>query len=98
MKDVFISYKAEEFDEAKTIKQVLETNGISCWLAPNSIPGGSSYASEIPKAIRECKVFVVLISEQAQKSQWVPRELDQAVNNQKLIMPFMLENCPLKDD
>ena len=96
--DVFISYKAEEFEEACFIKDVLETNGITSWMAPNSIPGGSSYASEIPKAIRGCKVFVVLLSEKAQQSQWVPRELDQAVNAKKTIMPFMLEDCILKDD
>lgn len=98
MKDVFISYKSEEFDEANWVKTTLETNGISCWMAPMSISGGSSYAVEIPQAIRECKVFVLILSEKSQLSKWVPRELDQAINEEKLILPFMLENCPLKDD
>ena len=98
MAQVFISYKAEEAREAESVKQVLETNGISCWLAPASIPGGSNYAREIPKAIHDCKVFVLLLSEKAQSSKWVPRELDQAVNENKVIMPFMLENCSLQDD
>lgn len=98
MKDVFISYKTEEFDEANWVKTTLETNGISCWMAPMSIPGGSSYAVEIPQAIRECKVFVLILSEKSQLSKWVPKELDQAINEEKLILPFMLENCPLKDD
>ncbi len=98
MKDVFISYKAEEFDEANWVKTILETNGISCWMAPMCIPGGSSYAVEIPQAIRECKVFVLILSEKSQLSKWVPRELDQAINAGKIVLPFMLENCPLKDD
>lgn len=97
-KDVFISYKAEEYAEALWVKTTLETNGISCWLAPGSIPGGSSYAVEIPAAIRACKAFVLLLSEKAQSSKWVPRELDQAINENKIILPFMLENCALKDD
>ena len=97
-KDVFISYKAEEYAEALWVKTTLETNGISCWLAPGSIPGGSNYALEIPMAIRNCKAFVLLLSEKAQCSKWVPRELDQAINENKIIMPFMLENCALKDD
>ncbi len=97
-KDVFISYKAEEFDEADWVKSVLENNGISCWMAPMSIPGGSSYAAEIPQAIRQCKVFVLMLSEKTQNSKWVPRELDQAINASKIIMPFMIENCALKDD
>ncbi len=97
-KDVFISYKSEEFDEASWVKSTLEHNGISCWMAPMSIPGGSSYAVEIPAAIRQCEVFVLILSEQSQLSKWVPRELDQAINEAKVIMPFMLENCQLKDD
>lgn len=97
-KDIFISYKAEEFEEADWVKSVLEQNGISCWMAPSSIKGGSSYASEIPQAIRECKVFVLILSEKAQESKWVPKEIDQAINENKIILPFMLENCKLKDD
>ena len=97
-KDVFISYKAEEFDDANWVKSVLEKNGISCWIAPTSIHGGFSYASVIPQAIRDCKVFVLILSEKAQLSKWVPRELDQAINENKVILPFMIENCPLKDD
>lgn len=96
--NVFISYKAEEFDEANWVKTVLEQNGISCWMAPMSIKGGSSYASEIPQAIRECKIFVLILSEKAQESKWVPKEIDQAINENKIILPFMLENCSLKDD
>ncbi len=98
MKDVFISYKAEEFDEANSVKSILETNGISCWMAPACIPGGSSYAEEIPKAIRQAKVFVLVLSDKAQKSRWVSREVDLAINEGKIVLPFMLENCKLKDD
>lgn len=97
-KQVFISYKSEEFEEANWVRGVLETNGISCWMAPMCITGGSSYAVEIPQAIRNCKVFVLILSEKSQESKWVPREVDQAINENKIIMPFMLENCALKDD
>lgn len=96
--DVFISYKSEEFQEADRVRQQLESGGISCWMAPNSITGGASYATEIPQAIRSCRVFVLILSRRAQLSQWVPKELDQAINCGKIIMPFMLGNCPLEDD
>ena len=97
-KNVFISYKAEEIAEATWVRSVLETNGISCWMAPACIPGGSSYASEIPQAIRGCSVFVLILSQKAQDSKWVSREVDLAINEGKTILPFMLENCPLKDE
>ena len=98
MKDVFISYKAEEMEEADWVKSVLESNGISCWMAPSCIPGGSRYATEIPQAIRQSKVFVLILSSKAQSSQWVSREIDLAINEGKIVLPFMLENCGLKDD
>ena len=79
-KAVFISYKTEEFDDANWVRATLENNGISCWMAPMCIPGGSSYAVEIPNAIKQCTVFVLILSEKSQLSKWVPRELDQAIN------------------
>lgn len=97
-KQVFISYKSEEFDEALWVKTALEQQGISCWMAPMCITGGASYAAEIPAAINNCTVFVLILSEKVQTSKWVPRELDQAINAGKTIMPFMLEDCPLKDE
>lgn len=98
VKDVFISYKAEEFEIADWVKSTLEQNGISCWMAPMSIEGGKSYAYEIPKAIRECRAFVLILSKRAQESIWVPRELDQAITAGKIVLPFMMENCELRDD
>ncbi len=98
IRDVFISYKAEEIEEASWVKSVLESNGISCWMAPSCIPGGSSYAVEIPQAIRQAKVFVLILSSKAQSSRWVSREVDLAINEGKIVLPFMLENCALKDD
>lgn len=95
---VFISYKVEEFTEAKRIKSHLEANDIPCWMAPMSIRGGMSYAQEIPPAIQNCYAFVLILSEKAQQSKWVPRELDQAINCNKVILPYMTENCPLKSD
>ena len=97
-RDVFISYNSEQIEAASWVRSVLETNGISCWMAPADIPGGSSYASEIPAAIAGCRVFVVILTEKAQQSTWVPKELDLAVNSGKIIMPFMLENCKLRND
>ena len=95
---IFISYKAEEFSEAKWVKDRLEASGIPCWMAPASIPGGSNYAMQIPRAIKECKAFVLILSQKAQQSKWVPRELDQAINAGKVILPFCIDNSPLRED
>ena len=61
-KQIFISYKSEEYDEALWVKNRLEKEKVSCWMAPMDIPGGSSYAVEITKAIKECKIYVLILS------------------------------------
>lgn len=98
MKEIFISYSTVDALNAETVRNVLENNGLSCWMAPRDIPGGSNYTKEIPIAIRNCKVFVLILSKNAQNSQWVLKELDSAVNCGKVILPFMLEECILNDE
>ena len=98
MKEVFISYSTIDVGAAETVRNVLEKNGLSCWIAPRDIPGGSNYTKEIPIAIRNCKVFVLILSKNAQSSHWVLKELDSAVNCGKVILPFMLEECDLNDE
>ncbi len=98
MKEIFISYSSIDTPQAETVRNVLEKNGLSCWMAPRDIPGGSNYTKEIPTAIRNCKIFLLILSDSAQNSQWVLKELDSAVNNGKVILPFMLEDCALNDE
>ena len=97
MADVFISYKSDEYEHANRIRSALQYNRISCWMAPESIGIGSDYASEIPNAISECRVFVLLLSPGAQSSEWVPKELDKAISCKRIIMPFMIEKCELNN-
>ena len=98
MHDVFISYSSYEFDQADYVRDILERNGIKCWIAPRDIPAASNYTKEIPVAIEACKVFVLILSEKAQESYFVIREVECAVTNGKVIIPFMLEECALKQE
>lgn len=95
MHDVFISYKSDEIDNAMWLESVLEKNGIPCWIAPQNIPGGSNYGQEIPKAIENCRIFVLVLSKKAQESMWISKEVNMALNCKKIIMPFMIEDCEL---
>lgn len=94
---VFISYSSKEYGNAYALKQVLEANGISCWMAPQSIPSGSDYTREIPKAIQSCDIFLLVLSEASQISRWVPKELEKAINEGKIIIPFHTDESSLTD-
>ena len=89
---VFISYSTHDYDTAKYIRTVLSNNGVECWMAPESIPMGSDYSSEIPDAIENCSCFLLVLSSSAQKSNWVPKELDLAITHSKTIIPFQIND------
>ena len=96
--DIFISYKSEEEAVARRVRQVLEENGFSCWMAPDSIPSGSNYMKQIPQAIDSCKAMIVLVSEKSQHSVWVKNEFSQAVTKEKPVIPLVIQNCELEDE
>lgn len=98
MRQVFISYSSKDLAQAQAVRNVLEQNGITCWMAPADIPGGSNYTKEIPIAIKGCQAFVLMLSDNAQHSVWVLKELDSAVNAGKIILPFQIEDVPLSDE
>lgn len=90
---VFISYSTKDSESANQVKSMLEKYHISCWMAPNSIPAGGNYADIIPDAIKRCEVFLLLLSQNSQESIWVPRELDIAINSNRAIIPFQIDNA-----
>lgn len=95
---VFISYKSEEYHIARSIRLLLEENHYPCWMAPESIAAGGNYMTEIPKAIRSCDLFVLILSNASQNSQWVQKELDRAVKFNKYILPFHVDDSELIDE
>lgn len=94
-KNVFISYSSKDMRFVNQIVRILSEMGVSYWKAPEMIPAGSSYAREIPKAIRECEIFLLILSKAAQTSIWVEKEIDSAINNRKTIVPIQLDEVPL---
>ena len=59
---VFISYSSKDSKIVEKIVAMLKEAGISYWKAPEMIPAGSNYAREIPRAIAQCQVFLLVIS------------------------------------
>jgi hypothetical protein len=87
--DVFISYSSAQRDLADTMKNFLEEHGISCWMAPYSIPSGSSYQAEIPAALNNTSAVVLLLSEDSEKSRWVQKEVGSTIGARHCLIPYM---------
>lgn len=97
MRDAFISYSTTDSAEAYSVRNFLQRSGCTCWMAPDDISAGSDYAEAIPKAIADCRTFVLILSPDAQNSNWVRKELGKALDKGKTVIPFMLRDFKLND-
>jgi TolB-like protein len=96
--DIFISYSSIDKAAADAVCSVLEQNGISCWIAPRNITPGRNFAQAIIDGIRSSKVFVLIFSENSNKSNQVIREVDRAVDSGLPIINLRLDDVPLTKD
>ena len=94
---VFVSYSSKDLEIVNYIVSKLQNMKISYWKAPEMIPAGSSYAKEIPKAIQNCQIVLLILSDSSQESIWVENEIDSAICNRKVIIPFQIKEMELND-
>ena len=94
----FISYSTRNQAFADAMKDLLNSKGIKTWMAPGDIPVGSKYAHVINKALKECSCLLLILSNDAQNSVWVSKEVERAVNYRKPIFPVQIENIALNDE
>jgi hypothetical protein len=90
--NVFISYASENNTVARAIYEMLENNGISCWIAHAAIKYGN-YADEIDEAIKNSEIFVLIFSHHTNQSEDVRREVHLASKRSKYIIPFRIEDA-----
>ncbi len=90
--DVFISYSTHDKPIADAVVAGLENQGIRCWIAPRDILPGSSWGEAIIGAIEGCRFMVIILSKHSNHSNQVVREVERAVSNNVIIIPFRIEN------
>jgi tetratricopeptide (TPR) repeat protein len=90
--DVFISYASADADSAAAVCRALEDAGLSCWMAPRDLPPGALYAEAIVAAIGAARASVVLLSEAANGSQFVVREVERAASRRVPLVPVRLDD------
>lgn len=98
MTDVFISYSSSDYSSAEYLLKTFESMYLTCWMAPRDIPTGRNYADVIPNAIRNAKVFVILVSQHSQNSDQVRNELNLATTYKRIMLPVRLDDAPLHND
>ena len=61
-KAVFLSYASQDADAARRICEALRAVGIEVWLDQSELRGGDAWDASIRKKIKECALFVPVIS------------------------------------
>ena len=89
--DLFISHSSADAETARALVTDFENRGITCWMAPRDIPMGSSYQSEIVRAIEECRAVLLLFSKATNESEHVLREVELAAQGTKPIYPLRID-------
>jgi hypothetical protein len=89
--DVFVSYTAHDKPTADAIVSRLEQAGIRCWVAPRDVMPGKVFGEAIEQAIETSRLMVVVFSGETNQSHHVHREVERAVANDVVIIPFRIE-------
>ncbi len=88
---IFFSYASADFAQADATRQYLENKGWRCWIAPRDINRtGLPYTEAIPQAMQQVSAIVVLLSQSANVSVHIPREVDLALERKLPIIPLRL--------
>src|SRR5206468_4285483 len=61
-KAVFLSYAREDTDAARRIADALRGFGVEVWFDQAELRGGDAWDAQIRKQIRECALFIPVIS------------------------------------
>ena len=89
--DVFISYSSKQTDLAHRIFKILTSRGVSCWIAPESISPGSDYVNDIAIGLGITKLTVLVLTQDAEKSRWVQKEIKATISSKHILIPFQKE-------
>lgn len=90
---VFISYSSKNLDIVQWAHATLAQPGFTeVFAAEYSVVPSAALNKEIIQAIRTCDLFVLLWTQEARKSDYVPQEIGIAVDANRTILPVVMED------
>jgi TIR domain len=96
--DVFISHSTKDAGIARAACAEIEGAGIDCWIAPRNIVPGQTWSGAIVKGIDASRVLLVVLSNHANASPDVLREVEQASRKRKRLLALRVDDLAPSDD
>jgi hypothetical protein len=99
MKNVFISHSSKDLDFVfANVKGVFDELGFCAWCSATSVRLASDWEQQIRRALLQADWFVVVLSPDAVKSEWVQAETHWAFENKRgRVLPIMARSCDPAD-
>lgn len=96
MSHIFISYSKQDIAFARHLRKLLQDEGFAVWMDETRLVPSERWWPTIEQNILTCAAFIVIMSPQAQESQWVEREILVAEEKEtrKPIFPVLFSGRP----
>jgi len=91
---VFISYNSANKILAGEIKNELDKYGLITFLAHEDIQPSAIWINEIIRNLKQCDVFLPLLTDSFHDSEWTDQESGYAFALDKLIIPLKIHDIP----
>jgi len=89
----FLSYSRQNKDFALKLAKELKSSGFPVWIDQLDIPTGARWDDELEKALKDCEIFMVILTPASSASDNVKDEIGYAIDTNKRILPILLENA-----
>ena len=90
--EVFVSYSSLDRDRVMPVVESLRGNGISVWVDEGNIHAADLWSEQIVQAIADCRVMVVMLSQNSTDSHNVVKEVMLASEQKKALYRSTLES------
>ena len=94
MTTIFLSHSSSDHAQASEIVSLLQGHGLEIWYSDYDIKATADWEQSIRTALDRCEWFIVLLSRESVKSEWVRAEVHWAIENRpNKIVPVLVEDC-----
>jgi hypothetical protein len=87
---VFVSYSRKDREYKNRFVSYTIKTGFEVW-NDKDIPLGKEWFGTIVHAIKHCTVFIVIMTQQAEQSEWIRKEILHAIKYKKTIIGVLLQ-------
>ena len=94
---VFISFSSRDRRTAKLVCKELEKRGLPCWISSRDVTPGENYQAAIARAIKACKVVVLLFTCHANDSEEIKKEISLASRFKAAVIPVRVEDVSMDE-